>query len=311
MTKKTIIYLLLIVGFNFAIRLEASPYSSLDFPEIITNLKNPKKSRKIITQVDPDRLSANYKLVDINGEQLAEAYAQIQGDMLKINFSKLDFSVPEQDIERILKHLELAGATSKCQILRLSTDNLEYLSVFNKFGFSSKNSYLEKIINLKELQNFFIRNQTNKEDKQKMEVDIGRKSEFLGNPFLISCYSPEEYPENELKNLCVCEFDILHPRQRNDVCQEYFVYLHAENMIVRIQKANRVQIFNSNLAREHAYEVKGKILGCYCAPDRCHGNTLFGFANNLEEEIKEFDVCDIDFRKKNMKKYRHIVFKEE
>ena len=297
----------------FAIKLQASPYTSLDFPEILTKPSSPETSKKIKTLVDQNKLSASYEITNLDDEQLAEVQVEIEGPVLKGSFSSLDSSLVEEhsDIERFLKHLELAAASSKCKVLRIFNDDSQDLSTLGKFGFSQKSDYFEKVIDLRDIKGFFIRNHMNKADKQMIEVDIGRKSKFLGNPFLIAHYTPDEIPESELKNYKMSDFDCLDPKQRDEVCELYKEYLHAENEVIRVQKKDRVQEFISSLARKHAYETKGKILGCYCVPDRCHGNTLFGFANNLEKEMQPLDCCDMEMRKQNKRKYDHIQFKEE
>jgi len=37
------------------------------------------------------------------------------------------------------------------------------------------------------------------------------------------------------------------------------------------------------------HELKGKILGCWCTPRRCHGEVLAELANKEEDEIDEDD----------------------
>ena len=35
--------------------------------------------------------------------------------------------------------------------------------------------------------------------------------------------------------------------------------------------------------REHVHELRGKVLGCWCAPSRCHGDVLLEMAEHAHE----------------------------
>ena len=284
-----------------------SPYTSLDFPLITTSHELPELQRTITSEVDADATSASYTMLDHEGGVLAHAKVKIEDDLL-IGEVGIDPDLFEHDIERFIKHLEIAAASSKCKALQLVSQESSTQKLFESFGFKNQNSSFNKLINIGELQSFFIRNQMNKADKKVMEVDIGRKSEYLGNPFLITFYYPSEVSGDKLKSMRVSDFDCFHPKQRDEVCDKYYTYLHSEDLTITVQKKNRVQVFNSKIARKHAYETKGKILGCYCAPDRCHGNTLFAFANDLEEEMKPYDCCDHETRRKNLEGWSGISF---
>jgi hypothetical protein len=77
--------------------------------------------------------------------------------------------------------------------------------------------------------------------KEKYEVYIGRGSKW-GNPFLMEYYSKEE---------------------RDRVCDEYERYFWTTDLPNQL------------------YELKDKILGCYCKPLRCHGDFLVLQADKL------------------------------
>jgi hypothetical protein len=75
--------------------------------------------------------------------------------------------------------------------------------------------------------------------KEKYDVYIGRGSKW-GNPFRMRNQSIEE---------------------RNRVCEEYEKYF-----------------FTTNLPNQ-LHELRGKVLGCYCKPLRCHGDFLAKLVN--------------------------------
>lgn len=49
---------------------------------------------------------------------------------------------------------------------------------------------------------------------------------------------------------------------RNEVCDKYETYLASRKDLLKCIP-----------------ELKGKVLGCYCAPNRCHGDLLAFLAN--------------------------------
>lgn len=77
--------------------------------------------------------------------------------------------------------------------------------------------------------------------KEKYDIYIGRGSK-LGNPFKMNNYSNEE---------------------RNRVCEEYEKWFWTTELPKDLK------------------ELKGKVLGCYCKPLRCHGDFLAKEANKL------------------------------
>lgn len=77
--------------------------------------------------------------------------------------------------------------------------------------------------------------------KDKYDIYIGRGS-IWGNPFLMKNYSKEE---------------------RDRVCNEYEEWFWTTDL------------------PNHLHELKGKILGCYCKPKRCHGDFLANEVNKL------------------------------
>jgi hypothetical protein len=77
--------------------------------------------------------------------------------------------------------------------------------------------------------------------KDKYDVYIGRGSKW-GNPFKMKNYSKEE---------------------RNRVCDEYEEWFWTTDLPSQL------------------HELKGKVLGCYCKPLRCHGDFLAREVNKL------------------------------
>jgi hypothetical protein len=82
---------------------------------------------------------------------------------------------------------------------------------------------------------------------ENFDVYIGRGSKW-GNPFRMRNTSDEE---------------------RSRVCAEYEKWFWTTDLPSQI------------------HELKGKVLGCYCKPKRCHGDFLAALANEL---VKEEDV---------------------
>ena len=77
--------------------------------------------------------------------------------------------------------------------------------------------------------------------KDKYYIYIGRGSKW-GNPFIMKNYSKEE---------------------RNRVCEEYEKWFWTTDLPSQL------------------HELKGKTLGCYCKPLRCHGDFLVREVNKL------------------------------
>lgn len=89
--------------------------------------------------------------------------------------------------------------------------------------------------------------------KEKFDIYIGRPSGF-GNPFTIS-----------------------NNRTRLGVVQRYYDWVMDEKLIYLIdEKGNKYSNF---WVRENLHTLKGKILGCWCAPQLCHGHVLAELAN--------------------------------
>lgn len=83
--------------------------------------------------------------------------------------------------------------------------------------------------------------------KEKYDVYIGRPSKF-GNPYIIG-----------------------KDGAREDVLRKYGIYFY--------NKLNS----DDNFARE-VIDLKDKTLGCFCRPQRCHGDIIVEFLNSLEEK---------------------------
>lgn len=79
--------------------------------------------------------------------------------------------------------------------------------------------------------------------KSKYDVYIGRGSKW-GNPFPMKDYSDAE---------------------RDRVCDEYETWFWTTDLPNQL------------------YQLKGKVLGCYCKPKRCHGDFLAKLVNKMEE----------------------------
>lgn len=82
--------------------------------------------------------------------------------------------------------------------------------------------------------------------KEKYDVYIGRPSKF-GNPF------------SHLNNT-LAKFKV---SSRDEAVDEYEKWIKAYPEFIKIIKA----------------ELKGKVLGCWCSPKRCHGDVLLKIAN--------------------------------
>ena len=92
--------------------------------------------------------------------------------------------------------------------------------------------------------------------KEEFDVYIGR-----ANPRL-------NLPESPFYN----PFHIGKDGSRDDVCDKYEERLREHpDLIKRVRK-----------------ELKGKVLGCYCAPLRCHGDLLRFIANCTEEQFQRW-----------------------
>ena len=61
--------------------------------------------------------------------------------------------------------------------------------------------------------------------------------------------------------------------ERAEVCDKYVEHLRARLDLI-----------------EQARALRGRVLGCWCAPRRCHGDTLAGIANG---ELRADDVAPI------------------
>ena len=48
----------------------------------------------------------------------------------------------------------------------------------------------------------------------------------------------------------------------------------------------RYLVQRTDLAQAAVRELRGKRLGCYCAPKRCHGDVLAEFADKFQETIE-------------------------
>jgi hypothetical protein len=92
-------------------------------------------------------------------------------------------------------------------------------------------------------------NVVNIKKTKKYDVYIGRGSKW-GNPFQMKNPSQEE---------------------RNRVCEEYEAYFKTTDLIKDIRG------------------LRGKTLGCYCSPQRCHGDFLARLANEYTPKILQCD----------------------
>jgi hypothetical protein len=85
---------------------------------------------------------------------------------------------------------------------------------------------------------------------EKCDVRIDRKTRW-GNPFIMGRHG-----------------------DRDAVCDQYKAWLWKEI------KANRVTL-------EDLAALKGKKLGCHCAPQRCHGDTLSAAADWAHAKLQD------------------------
>lgn len=82
--------------------------------------------------------------------------------------------------------------------------------------------------------------------KEKYDVYIGRPG-YYGNPYIL---------EKE--------------EDRDKVLDQYKAYFEEK-------------MKNDPLFKLKILQLKGKILGCWCSPRRCHGDIIANFLNNLKE----------------------------
>lgn len=83
---------------------------------------------------------------------------------------------------------------------------------------------------------------------EEFDVRIDRKTD-LGNPFVMG-----------------------RDGNRDEVCEKYRIYLWRE-------------INAGRLTLERLADLKGKRLGCHCAPARCHGDTLSAAADWAHKQL--------------------------
>jgi hypothetical protein len=88
--------------------------------------------------------------------------------------------------------------------------------------------------------------------KESFDIYIGRGSPW-GNPFVMKDKSDAE---------------------RDRVCDLYYDYFHG----------------NKELKRRAREELRGKVLGCYCKPKRCHGDIIADYVNGFESEKTDIDL---------------------
>lgn len=86
--------------------------------------------------------------------------------------------------------------------------------------------------------------------KEPLDIYIGRGSKW-GNPFVMANNSDEE---------------------RNRVCDLYETYFWTTNLASQLHK------------------LKGRRLGCFCKPERCHGDFLAKLVNKLDTETIDLRI---------------------
>lgn len=70
-------------------------------------------------------------------------------------------------------------------------------------------------------------------------------------------------------------------------------FSHNENTSAEFKVANREEAIEKHKEwiksqpelMDSLHELKGKTLGCYCKPKKCHGDTLVLLVNAMEEDI--------------------------
>lgn len=94
--------------------------------------------------------------------------------------------------------------------------------------------------------------------RSEYDVYIGRPGKW-GNPFMID-----------------------EDHNRDDVIQMYKEWLNGEREISLITAKSMGNDFRLNppTIEEIQKELKGKILGCWCSPRKCHGDILAEIANS-------------------------------
>jgi len=92
-------------------------------------------------------------------------------------------------------------------------------------------------------------------------VYIGRKGiVFINN---------ERYPKND--SIWCNPYKITKDMNRNDVIKKYKIYI--------IDKIKKEHLYDNLL------KLKGKILGCWCYPEPCHGDVLIDLINNYDDNF--------------------------
>ena len=62
-----------------------------------------------------------------------------------------------------------------------------------------------------------------------------------------------------------------------------------------IQKFEEWILLQHDLMRK-IHELKGKVLGCWCFPERCHGEVLLKLANEMYKIRKDKNISSITLR---------------
>jgi len=88
--------------------------------------------------------------------------------------------------------------------------------------------------------------------KEKYDIYIGRPSKW-GNPFT-----------HIVDNRTLAEFVVSNREEAIEKYEEWITKGNGQHLL------------------KDLYELKGKILGCWCAPKSCHGDILIKLIGNME-----------------------------
>ncbi len=92
-------------------------------------------------------------------------------------------------------------------------------------------------------------------------IRFPKKDSLWCNPFKI--------PKTLSKDKSLLESKISNEEERNKVLEKYKVYIKNK--------------LSSSEEREELLKLKGKILGCWCKPEKCHGDILIELIEEYEK----------------------------
>ena len=99
---------------------------------------------------------------------------------------------------------------------------------------------------------------------------------YIGRPRKASsAYQWGTHWGNPFSHLRPSPIDCVQVETREEAVESYRLWLNEQAYL-------DVEPYRRNWINDHVHELRGKTLGCYCAPDSCHGDVLLEFANRKE-----------------------------